>query len=107
MKNLFLVFAFALISVTAQAQNASWSSCSAYTQCYLYDAYGNAYPNGSISCQTYGSAYSGYFGATQSQCQWNVQAYRSVTCSGFVQTTDVYGNVIWGWQNFHYRCPGM
>jgi len=102
-----MAFLVSLFSVPAQAQQYSSSSCKAYTQCYKRDPWGNTVPNGAISCQVYGAAYTNYAGGNTSQCSWFVQPYVSVSCQGFVKSYDYYGNVVWGWQNYNFRCPGM
>ena len=90
---------------TAQAQNTSYTSCYAYTDCYRADPWGRSVYNGRIYCQVYGSSYVYGTGNTSSACNWQTVPYRSVDCSGFVQSTDRYGRTIWGWQNYHYNCP--
>ena len=88
---------------TAHAQSSSYTSCHAYTACVRYDGNGRAYNNGTISCQVYGSSYA--FGTSDSACSWSVMPYQSVDCSGYIRSRDMYGNTVWGWQNYHVDCP--
>lgn len=104
----FIAIGFvSLFSASVQAQSYSSTVCKAYTQCFARDAWGNTVPNGYIACEVYGAAYTNYAGGNTSQCNWGVQPYTAVSCNGFVQTRDVYGNVVWGWQSYNFRCPGM
>jgi hypothetical protein len=96
-----------IFTVSAQAQNYSETHCKAYTQCLTRDMWGRTIPNGVISCEVFGAAYTNYAGGNTSQCNWRVQPYAAVSCQGFVKSYDFYGNAVWGWQNFNFKCPGM
>jgi hypothetical protein len=89
----------------SMAQSTSYTSCYAFTDCYRSDPWGRPAYNGQIHCQVYGSGYVYGTGNTSSACTWQTVPYRSVDCSGFVQSTDRYGRRVWGWQNYHFNCP--
>ena len=102
---ILMISAFLGVSGTAQAQTTSYTSCYAYTDCFRADPWGRMVPNGRIYCQVYGSSHVYGPGDTSSACTWQTIPYRSVDCSGFVQSTDRYGRRVWGWQNYHFNCP--
>jgi len=102
----FLIAAalFAGVTISAQAQYSSATTCSAYTDCYDY--YGRYV--GRISCNVYGwqTVRSYGYNVSQNSCRWNVAAYRSVSCAGYQATTNYYGYTTYAWQTYNFRCPG-
>ncbi len=83
------------VAQDASAQYYSAASCRAYTTCPF---------SAPISCQVYGGSTAGF--SSESQCNWWVVPYQSVSCNGFTRSRDAWGNYVWGWASFNYRCPG-
>lgn len=104
MKMFFAVLAFIVVIPFANAQRMSSSDvCSAYTDCV--DNYGRTISR--ISCQVYGYEYLQGYGASANQsCNWFVQPYVSVSCNGYQQMQNSYGQTFWQWQTYNMRCPG-
>lgn len=92
---MLLTMSISFISFDASAQSYSSAGCYAYTACPF---------GGTISCQVYGYSYAGY--ASGSKCMWHVIPGRQVQCRGYTQSFDHWGNTVWAWQNFTFRCPG-
>lgn len=77
-------------ATTASAQNRSFGTCYAYTDCY--NRFGQW--AGTISCSVSGDSSAGV------ACNWRTIAFRSVACNGYA--FDQWGN--WGWVSVWDSC---
>jgi hypothetical protein len=98
----YLIIALTLTSFSAFSQQySSQTVCHAETPCLDY--YGNII--GRAQCNTYGSSYISNGASTRNSCNWFVQPYVGVKCSGYVQVQNQYGQYVWSWQNAQAVCP--
>lgn len=96
------IIALTLFSFNAFAQQySSQTVCRAETACLDY--YGNV--TGVVQCIAYGSAYVSNGANANNSCQWYVQPNVGVSCAGFVQIQNQFGQYVWSWQNAQAVCP--
>jgi hypothetical protein len=96
------IVALTLFSFSAMAQQySSQTVCHAETACFDY--YGNM--TGLVHCKAYGSSYVSNGSNSNNSCKWLIKPNIGVSCAGFVQIQNQYGEYVWSWHNASAVCP--
>lgn len=96
-----LLITFSLLSVSAFSQEfSSYTTCGAHTNCFNY--YGQYI--GTARCEVHGSSVADG-GRTNNACHWNAIPNVGVSCSGYMQVQNQWGEIVWAWQDVVITCP--